>query len=196
MPFKATPNDCRPRLFLPCFELARNIAIRTDTCCSTLEEPAAEGRIRPSVRRATLRRPVSRSSRSHPAPAVRRRAGAVAVAVAVGVSAAGLAACGGDDAKKKPTAPRLTAEQNTGVADIGRAVSKYCLQGGAHSNIEREVQGLLVAYRSHPTAVFRAPNGTESPMRTVVIAVAERLEACGERGAARPLRTELRSAGR
>jgi hypothetical protein len=116
--------------------------------------------------------------------------------VALATAAAGLAACGDDDdAKKAPAGPRLTAAQNKGVADIGRQVSKYCFEGGAKANIEREVQGLLVAYRAHPTATFEAPDGTKSKMRQVVAAVADQLEACGEAAAAKPLRAELRRAG-
>ena len=106
----------------------------------------------------------------------------------------GLGGCGGNDSKT-PTRPHLTAEQNKGIAQIGTRIETYCFKGGAHANLERELDALLKAYRGHPTAVFKNSQGTESTMREVVSAVAEELDGCGEEQGARNLRKELSGTG-
>jgi hypothetical protein len=116
------------------------------------------------------------------------------VALALAVAATGLAACGDDEPKRRP-APKLTASQNKGIAAIGKEISEYCFKGGSVTNVRRDVETLVGAYRDHPTAVFEAPDGRRSTMRQVLTAVADQLESCGERTEARPLRQELRRAG-
>jgi hypothetical protein len=128
-----------------------------------------------------------------PTPALRRPGRFVAVAALVGALGVGLTACGGSHSKA-PKRPHLTAKQNDGIETIAKNVQKYCLQGGAHANIEREVDTLLTAYREKPTSIFTNSQGTESTMRQVVSAVAEELDNCGETSSARKLRSGLNTA--
>ena len=193
MPFEATPDMAQPRLFLPCFELARNISVRTDTCAS----PLPAGAVAPDlngyrIRRATLRRLVPAS---FPPQRARHRCRAVALAGAIVVAVGAFAGCGGGDDSKSPKPPHFTAKQNKGIETIATNVQAYCVKGGAHANIEREIDTLLTAYRTHPTAIYKNSQGTESTMREVVSAVADELEGCGEEAGAQKLRRELRGAG-
>jgi hypothetical protein len=107
---------------------------------------------------------------------------------------AGLTACGGSDSKA-PKRPHFTTKQNDGITEIATNIQKYCLRGGAHANIERELQALITAYQKKPTSIYTSNEGTESTMREVVSAAAEELENCGEEAGARKLRAELRGAG-
>jgi hypothetical protein len=107
------------------------------------------------------------------------------------VSAAlALAGCGGSDSSA-PKRPHLTDKQNKGIETIAKNVQKYCVQGGAHSNIQREIDTLLTAYRAKANYIFTNSQGTESTMREVVSAIAEELENCGEEAGARKLRREV-----
>jgi hypothetical protein len=107
---------------------------------------------------------------------------------------AGLTACGGSDSKT-PKRAHLTKEQNDGITTIAKNIQKFCLQGGAHANLEREVQAITTAYQQKPTALYTNDQGTTSTMRQVVSAMAEELENCGEPAGARELRNQLRGAG-
>jgi hypothetical protein len=102
--------------------------------------------------------------------------------------------CGGGGDSAKPQRPHLTAKQSKGVETIATNVQKYCVTGGAHSNIEREIDALVTAYRAKPTSIFTNSQGTESTMREVVSAVADELQTCGEEAGARKLRRELSGA--
>jgi hypothetical protein len=133
---------------------------------------------------------VSPSSTLH---APRRSGRGLGVAFVVGLVLA-LAGCGGGDDSGKPKRPHLTATQSKGIETIAKNVQKYCLSGGAHSNIEREIDTLLTAYRQKPTSVFTNSQGEESTMRDVVTAVADELQSCGEEAGARKLRRELNGA--
>jgi hypothetical protein len=124
----------------------------------------------------------------------RRPRRVAALAAAIVALGAGLAACGGSDSKT-PKHPHLTTEQNDGITEIATNIQKYCLQGGAHANIERELQALITAYQKKPTSIYTNNQGTESTMREVVSAAADELEGCGEEAGARKLRAELRGAG-
>jgi hypothetical protein len=112
------------------------------------------------------------------------------MAVVVALVAA-LSGCGGDDSTGGLKGPHLTAKQSKGIETIAKNVQKYCVQGGAHSNIEREIDAITTAYRQKPTSIFTNSQGTESTMRQVVSAIAEELENCGEEAGARKLRREL-----
>jgi hypothetical protein len=131
---------------------------------------------------------------SCPPRAARRRL-AVACAPLAAALALAVAACGGSDSGT-PKRPHLSAKQNKGIETIAKNVQTYCLKGGAHSNIEREIDTLLTAYRQKPTSIFTNSQGTESTMREVVSAVADELQNCGEEAGARKLRKGLTTAGR